>query len=282
MKIQLDSKPCKESRDFKETSMLFGDKELDIIEHLQKCTNPEICFPVESSEAIEVLEMIHSKYNWNKWIDSSGKSDPPPDFYSDEYRMMIDVMRVNDTERKGKKGKLHNPTIMRERKLYRELKDKGSIKSYPKAKIFINADTGLSTYEDHNYVFYKKNFARVINKHIANIPLYKKNHPNYKTIFIVYDESTGYLKLEEDISPKTQFYEGQEVLCFPHLFFVDKAFLDSFYNKGIDYLFWFTPYKLIQIKNEPLVLPRLTIYDLSKTIPDTIEYDENKMASSEV
>lgn len=261
--------------------MLFGDSEIDIINYLQNLDNSEICFPVESSEAIRILETIHSKEKWGKWRDSSGKSDPPPDFYSVEYRLMMDVMRVNDTERKNKKGKLLNPTIMHERELYQELQVCGIIDKYPNANVFTIGDTGLSSFEDHNYVFYRKNFARVINKHVASIPMYQRNHPNYKTIFLVYDESTGYILLGNGIPPNARFHEGQLILGKPHYFFADKEFLECFYNKGIDYLFWLAPYKLIQTSDKPLILPRLTVFDLSKKAPKTIEYDETKIVSSE-
>ncbi len=262
--------------------MLFGDNEIDIINYLQNLDNSEICFPVESSEAIEILDTIHSKEKWANWRDSSGNSDPPPDFYSDEYRLMIDVMRVNDTERKNKKGKLLNPTIKHERELYREIQDSGILDRFPNVNVHTIGDTGLSSFEDHNYKFYRKNFARVINKHIASIPIYQRNHPNYKTIFVVYDESTGYILLENEVSPDTQFHKGQLILGKPHLFFADKVFLECFYNKGIDYLLWLAPYKLIDTPDKPLILPRLTVFDLSKDAIKSIEYDETKMVSSEI
>lgn len=106
--------------------------------------------------------MISDKTNWENWINSSGKDDPPPDFYSDKYRIMMDVMRVDDHERTGNRGKLFNPVRQRERMLHKEITDKFGISPDSKVEIHINAYTGLSSYEDHNYTLYKNNFRRVI------------------------------------------------------------------------------------------------------------------------
>lgn len=52
-----------------------------------------------------------------------------------------------------------------------------------KGNIFINARTELPSELDHNYIFYYKNFNRIIEKHVKSIDLYRKNHPNFKIIF---------------------------------------------------------------------------------------------------
>lgn len=262
--------------------MLFGDREADIIEYLQGLDESEICFPVDSDDAIDILEKIHSKKHWNNWIESSGKSDPPPDFYSDEYKLMIDVMRVNDTERKGKKGKLHNPTMAHEKELFNELKQSGILECFPEAKIILSGDTQLPTYEDHNYNLYLKCFRRVVSKHIDSIPLYQKNHPGYKVIFLVFDESSAYFEAKWSIDKKKQLYKWESLSGQPHFFFLDEAFLDVFTDKGIDYLFWYAPYKRFERITPPLDLPKLCIYDLSiKQLPCK-KYDNEKMSSAEV
>ena len=52
--------------------------------------------------------------------------------------------------------------------------------------------SGLSTKEDHDYQKYIDNFQRVFEKHNLKVPKYKENHPGYKTIFFIYDESSAY------------------------------------------------------------------------------------------
>ena len=148
-----------------------------------------------------ILDKVCNQDNWDNWIDSSGKSDPPPDFYSDEYKIMMDVMRVNDHEHKGKKGKLYNPSIAHERQMFKELEQSGILNQFPNARVFLNGDTQLSTHEDHNYNLYLKCFQRVISKHIDSIPLYKENHPGYKVIFLVFD-----------VNLRQGFY-NKEILC---------------------------------------------------------------------
>ena len=58
---------------------------------------------------------------------------------------------------------------------------------FPNCKnVFVNAKTTLPTKEDHNYVFYTDNFRRVIGEHFKKVDLYKMNHPDFKTIFLLW------------------------------------------------------------------------------------------------
>ncbi len=174
--------------------MIFGEKETDIMENLQLLYEAGVqriaLLPSPNPELESIVNKVCSQKEWMNWIDSSGKSAPPPDFYSDEFRLMMDVMRVNDHEQKGKKGKLHNPSIAHERDMYKELEQAGIIEQFPNAKVVLTGVTQLPTYEDHNYDLYLKCFRRVVSKHIDSIPLYQKNHPGYKVIFLVFDESS--------------------------------------------------------------------------------------------
>ena len=69
--------------------------------------------------------------------------------------------------------------------IQRELRDSGFLNMFPNVQsVSINAVTDLPEREDHNYQFYIENFKRTIEKHIRSIPLYRKNHPNYKIVFL--------------------------------------------------------------------------------------------------
>ena len=266
--------------------MIFGENEIDLIEHLQDFwlsgINKTELLPSPTPELEDIVYKICDKENWNKWTVSSGKSDPPPDFYSDEYRLMMDVMRVNDHEQKGKKGKLHNPSMAHEKEMLKELEQAGILEQLPNAKIFLNGYTQLPTYEDHNYNLYLKCFKRVLTKHINSIALYKKNHPGYKVIFFIFDESSAYFEADHIINPKRQVQQGEQLSGRPHIFFADNSFLDAFIGKGIDYLFWYTPYKLFEQIEPPLTLPTLCVYDLSEKEFPRIEFEETKMSSVEI
>lgn len=268
--------------------MIFGENETDIIEHLQLLYISEVnriaLFPSPTRELGNILNYVCNRELIDKWVNSSGKSDPPPDFYSDEFRIMMDVMRVNDHEHKGKKGKLYNPSMTRERQMFKELEEVGILKQFSNAKVYLIGDTQLPTYEDHNYDLYLKCFHRVISNHINSIPLYKKNHPGYKVIFLVFDESSAYFESKQKVDTKEQMRKGNRMSGRPHFHFIDKAFLKVFYDKGIDYLFWYTPYKLFENITPPLVLPTLCVYDLTeKQLPsETYTYDNTKMSSVEI
>lgn len=259
---------------------LFGDNEIDIIKYLQDVDNSEICFPMESKDAISILNKIKTKKNWAKWVDNSKNTNNPPDFYCDDFNLMLDVMRVNDVERLNGKNNPYNPTMSHEREIYNEIERSGLLVAAPNAKVIIIGDTGLPANEDHNFNYYSKNFVRVLNKHIKRIPTYRRNHPGHKTIFVVFDESTAYFeaKNQTDDNPIV----GQLVLGKPHLFFIDEVFLNCFYNKNIDYLLWLTPHKLLKTEKDIFPLPRLIMYDLHKPKPPTIKYNFERMKSREL
>ena len=265
---------------------MFADKEIDMIrelQHLYPYLSSKIYLsPKETPQIEEILEKVCNIEKWSAWIDSSGKGDPPPDFYSDKYQLMMDVMRVDDHERKNKKGTLHNPSYAHNRDLEHELRAKGILGSFPDAQVFINGVTDLPTFEDHNYSFYRKSFQRVIDKHINNIPLYRANHPNYKIIFFIFDESSAYFESEKKIDRTQSFHAGMRLSGRPHWFFFDEVFINAFVGKGIDYVFWYTPYKQYEFANPQIDLPQLCVFDLAKPIELRDKYDEEKMVSSEI
>lgn len=266
--------------------MLFGSNEIDLIKHLQSFWPSGISqtalLPSQSPELEDIVHKICDASNWNKWIVSSGKSDPPPDFYSDDFRIMMDVMRVNDHEKKSKKGKLYNPTMSHEKEMLKELEQAGILKQFPNTKVFLNGDTKLPTHEDHNYNLYLKCFSRVIRKHIDSIPLYKSNHPGFTTIFFVFDESSAYFEADHPIDFKKQVHQGNILSGRPHLFFADEDFIDVFVNRGIDYLLWYTPYKRYEGLSPQVTFPTLCVFDLSQKDFLRIKYDKEKMPSAEI
>lgn len=263
--------------------MLFGDKEEDLIRNLQlMVTIEEILFlPKPSKKMVKVFKLIADEDKWKDWIDSSGKGDPPPDFYSDKHHIMMDVMRVDDHERKGKKGKLYNPLKQHEREIYKKFGQDGIIEHYPNADFIINGVTGLPTHEDHSYTFYLKNFKRVLQKHIDSISLYKKNHPGYKIVFFVHDESSQYMQTVKKIEhPKV----GESTWAMPHFWWMDEEFIKAFRNSGIDYVIWFTPYKHCEMYDQhgtPVSMPMITIIDTEQQI-ETHKYNKDFMESVEI
>ena len=84
--------------------MAYYDNELNIINEFNEVDYQDIL--VFDDNGIDILKKINI---FDNWINSSGKSDPPPDMYSNEFNLMIDIMRVDDHTSVNKKGKLYNP-----------------------------------------------------------------------------------------------------------------------------------------------------------------------------
>lgn len=259
--------------------MNYFDNENKIIEWFQDVDPSSVCFPVETDDLVAVFESIYDEEKWKHWKNSSGKSDPPPDFYCDKLKLMMDVMRIDDHAHKNKKGKLINPTSARESKLQKKIRESGILDKFPNVEnIICNAITDLPTEQDHNYKFYKNNFIRVVDEHKRKIELYKQNHPDFKIIFFILDESSAYFEANE----KPQFVlEGMSCLGRPHFWFMDKAFLQVFINSKIDYIVWFTPFKHFELFGK-IVLPEVVVFDTSQTINELQDYVLDKMISCEV
>lgn len=144
------------------------DDEDKIISQFQEVNDNEVMFATQSEMIEAVYSSIHTEALWKNWINSSSKSDPPPDYYLPKDELMMDVMRVDDHAFVNKKGKIQNPTNAGESKLYKELKESGIQEIYPNAEFIVNAKTLLPSEQDHNYLFYKSNFERIVSEHIKS------------------------------------------------------------------------------------------------------------------
>lgn len=258
---------------------LFDD-ENTIIDHFQSESISSIMLIPHCDEIESVFQSVFDKKKWKLWTDTSGNNDPPPDFFSDELGLMMDVMRVDDHSFIGKKGKLVNPTLALESIVEKELRDSVIMALFPDAKLYLNVDTKLPTEEDHNYKFYRDNFKRTVRAHRGKIPNYKANHPEHKTIFFVFDESSAYMQVPLKIS---QPEEGQITLGQPHFWFLDKAFLDVIKDSEINYLIWYTPNKLIRAVGYGIQeLPKAVVIKTDKLPKEQCEYNEMHMMSAEI
>ena len=95
---------------------------------------------------------------------------PPPDFYNDKLKLMMDVMRIDDHAFESKNGKIVNPTNQRESVIQKQIRKSGLLDSFPNVKnVIVTAVTDLTTDEDHNYKFYYSNFERVLMKQIIKL-----------------------------------------------------------------------------------------------------------------
>lgn len=264
--------------------MNYFDDEEKIIYHFQCVDKREVHLVDKTRDVISVFEAIYNADNWKKWINNSAKENLPPDFFSNEYELMMEVMRVDDHAHYDENGVLVNPVNKRESILQKEIRQK-ILSHNPNADltetdIYINALSGLPSNEDHNYQFYSDSFARVLKKHIKHIPLYRKNHPNKKLIFFVFDESTGYVTVDDENLVKRGPKALESFTAEPLWHFLDSKFINVFKNCDIDYFIWYTPYKIFH--GTTMQPPKVCIYDLKNHLFDNIvTYPENLIISAE-
>ncbi|MCR3758467.1 hypothetical protein KYB31_05585 [Clostridium felsineum] len=229
-----------------------------------------------------MFESIYIKDNWKKWNDNSSESDPPPDFYSDEFEMMMEVMRVDDHSFK-KKGNLINPTYAKESKVCREIENSGILDCLPnEAALLFNVDTKLPTDKDHNYKFYTNSFARIVKKHSEHIEMYRNNHKNYRLIFFIFDESSAYFEVPNKETMKINRNVGTTIQGKAHFYFLDSTLLENILKYDIDYVIWYAPFKLVNTNNGVFDLPKAVIYDVKHFNLKPIIYKDDQMMSTEL
>lgn len=217
--------------------------------------------------------------NRKEWINSSGKSDPPPDFYDSKHKLMMDVMRIDDHAYIDSRGRIQNKTLQREGLILKEINQP----ERDDIKLFIVGDTKLPTNEDHNFDRYYKNFERVFKEHESKIDLYKSNHPGYKTIFFICDESTAYVEVLNSEDVCKEKHQGDLTLAKPHIFCLDRKFIKIIKESKVDYVIWYAPWKLLQsIEKGIFPLPKGAIIDVKNlTDKKLIDYNHGMMISSE-
>ena len=180
------------------------DREERIIKAFQDLKRRRVVLFPMNLKNIFIYFSVHNKWIWKNWIDSSSKNELPPDFHNDKLKIMMDIMRIDDHAYVDEKGRIINRHNERESKLVEMIMNKNeSVREIAKkGNLIVIPDCGLRGHQDHNYSRYINNFKRVVEKHIKKIEKYKINHPGYKIIFFVFDESTPYMKLIDCKAPK--------------------------------------------------------------------------------
>lgn len=257
---------------------LYFDDELNILRDIHDLNCSE-CLILSDNEGTEnylysttIIDNIISDSGLEKWKDNS-KSQFPPDLINKDDSLIMEVMRVDDHSPNGK----INPVLAKQRKMAEEARP--FLELCPQQTRFIaNAVTGLPTDEDHNYKFYYTSFNRTIKKHLDKLETYRRNHPNNKVIFLVFDETSG-------IYFEKIRLENNNILGTPHIPFFDVRFLNAFIDSDLDYLMWYIPYNHYKSFGGHITFPRLILIDIKNArngvMLKRIKYDEKKMVSSE-
>lgn len=252
---------------------------MNCIESLRYYAEETIC---TNDLCVDIAGLILDEKYWKMWTSSFGKDAPPPDFYCDKYELMMDVMRVDDHTFK-KNGHYRNPTNEAESRLYHELKSQGIEDGVNNNHVIISAKSGLPTEQDHNYKWYLSNFERVLEKHNQKINLYKQNHPGYKCIFFIFDESSAYLVARNKKEIPKKIIPGAPFFGQIHHHFLDNNFISVLNKINADFIIWHSPYKHYIFASPQIPqLPKTCVYEVSKLSElETINYNQELIFQSE-
>lgn len=257
--------------------MNYYDSEANIISRLQSVSIKEVCLVNPTRSAKKFFFSLYSEQRFEKWINNSGKDAPPPDFFSEKYKYMLEVMRIDDFV----VGK-NSPNAL-ESKLVKEVDDmfrKKGMSSLKESNIHMMVIPDLTKASKNGYSIYVENFRRIVDKHINKIKNYRKNHPGYKLGFLIFDEAPGYLQMQDKT---VKVKPGAVVSGYPHIHFMDKNFIKVFENADVDFLIWMTPNK--NLPQNPKMYPEICVFDIKRRSSwkkKLIKYDEDKMMCMEV
>lgn len=179
--------------------------------------------------------------NLDKFVENSGHDTLPPDFYSDEFSCMFDVMRINDSEIR----KSYNPVKMRERQAEKDLRECGLLDAVnPNVTVFINSESDND--DEHTLKNYIKNCNRVMSEHIKKIAIWKSEHPNIKHKgLLIFDETECYFEgyVQHVYADQYVFIWDAKHPLVLHKPWLDLSFVKNAYESDLDFIIWFCPYK---------------------------------------
>lgn len=254
------------------------DNEDNILAYYRDADNRPLAFP-QSDDIWKIFQSTNDEALWKTWKNSSSKADLPPDFYNDDFELMMEVMRFDDQATNS--GKTH-ATKAKENQMLEQLRELGVKEDFPNLKqILLLGNSDLTTDDDHNFARYRDNFARVVLKHAKKVEQYKKNHPGYKLVFFVFDETSGvYFEKEKQI--KSILTKGTNILVRPHMYWADSAIIDIIKDSQADYFIWFKPHNSFDTPfgiNDDF--PKVIIYDVKNMRISVENYSVEDMISSE-
>lgn len=254
--------------------IIFLDDEMDIIRDIHSgLGHYDILQYNGNSFDKKILKFVQ---NLNKFTENNGHDALPPDFYSDEFSCMFDVMRINDSEIK----KSYNPVKIRERKIEKEIKQSGLFN--PNSTLFISSESDDE--KEHTLQNYVRNCNRVMSEHIKKIDIWQIEHPDikYKGL-LVFDETNCYFE-----GKAVHVFENQYLFMWDknkplmlHKPWMHECFVKDAYESDLDFIIWFCPYKSHGKVCEYLHCdyPEIIILDTRFPRTDYINYDISKFVN---
>ena len=239
------------------------DEESVILERFRMISSFRIKFLGRFFHCLSVERLIKSPLFSKSWVDSSSKSDPPPDFHNDKHHTMMEFMRIDDSTEEIDGRKVNN-SFAHERLYMKKHAGYDYKKKLSTCELFFLSDT--SNDAEFNFKGYVKNFERVLLNHSEKADSYHLNYPKCKTLVLfVCDESNAY-------------YEASRDTKRLHLCFYDKKFIEIIKECKADYVVWFTLYKSVSKGNgKEMKLPLACIYDVKHIKEKGYDYDHNIM-----
>ena len=227
-------------------------RELNVVNFMRFMTISTKPSFIDSPPYEKTRSVLESIVNWDGWTDSSRKSDPPPDFYNESGRLMMEVMRVSHEQYVDEKGHPHDPSAASVSAFIRDISDLDG----PGVEQFFECNTVIEARNDTDrprfcgYPQYLESFSRVVGAHISRIPNYRKNHPGFRLIFLIYDESGPFRVMggNGDSEDSTVYYDP----------IFDERIQKTLREADIDLVIWFCPYMVLP---EGPVVPPITIFD---------------------
>lgn len=239
-----------------ELKMNYYDNEEHIIRLVQSVPLWEVAFINPSYDAIKFFFSIRYKGKFRNWMNNSRKNALPPDFFSDKYQYMLEVMRTDDYV----VGR-NSPNALESRfiKNVEDMRRENGVPSLKESRVDILLIPDMSNVSENGYSIYIENFRRIIQKHVSKITNYRKNHNGYKLGFLIFDEAPVYMRV---MDKNIVAIPGAPVKGFPHKIFRDRNLVESFINADVDFVIWVTPYK--RIPGNPRMNPLICVFDMRK------------------
>ncbi len=221
---------------------------------------------------LSVKRVLKSK----SWVDSSAKNLPPPDFHNDKFKIMMDVMRIDDSIQTIN-DKHVKSSFEKTNKNLEQIFGCGYKKNDDNIGVWFIPNTRNSN--EFNFEGYFNNFKRVLLKHSKKLSSYHKNYPKCKTtILFICDESNNYIQVLKEEDLKKENEENVYIENFRiHICYIDKKFLDVIKETDADYIIWFGYFKCIYTNGKREHYPRICVYDVKHFHEQGIDYDHSLM-----
>lgn len=124
------------------------------------------------------------------------------------------------------------------------------------------------------YQNYLNGFKRVVSKHLQKIPEYRKEHPGFKLGFAIMDYTLPYYSCESEEAVE-DFEMHKQAVATLHKWANDRAFTGKLLNEDLDFVIWYTPFKVL-IEDGKNQLPSLFFINPRSNI-ELIDYNPDLM-----